>query len=53
MRDLRTYPITVAEIVACLLRLAEEVASEGQRGDPRALLLREAAKIVAASERIN
>ena len=50
MRDLRTYPITLAEIVSCLLRLAAEIASQGRRGDIRPLLLREAAKIVAASK---
>ncbi len=50
MRDLRAHPITSAEIDACLLRLADELRSEGRRGDMRPLLLREAAKRLAAAE---
>ena len=47
MRNLSEYPITTAEIEACLLRLSEESSSQGRIGDMRPLLLREAAKIVA------
>lgn len=49
MRDLRTFPVTPDEIERCLLRLADTIGAEGRRGDMRPTLLREAAKIVAAS----
>ncbi len=42
-------PVTTEEIVACLLRQAEDIAAEGRRGDPRPMLLRKAARIVAAA----
>ncbi len=48
MRDLRNYPITYDEIHACLQSLAGSIRDEGRRGDIRPMLLREAAKIVAA-----
>ena len=44
-------PVTTEEIVACLLRQAKDVAAEGRRGDPRPMLLREAAKIVTAASK--
>lgn len=49
MRDTRAYPITLEEIERCLVALADTLRAEGRRGDMRPTLLREAAKIVAAS----
>ena len=41
------YSATIDEIEQCLLRLAETIRAEGRRGDPRPMLLHQAAKIVA------
>ena len=48
MRNLKNQPITYDEIDACLQRLADAIRNEGRRGDMRPMLLREAARIVAA-----
>ena len=42
------YAITYEKIDACLQHLADSIRLEGRRGDMRPMLLREAARIVAA-----
>jgi hypothetical protein len=46
LRDLKRYPITIAEILQCLVELAEQLRAEDNVGDMRPLLLRKAATMI-------
>lgn len=42
-----SYKVTYSKIEACIAALADSIRLEGRRGDPRPMLLEQAARIVA------